>query len=49
MDENAFENFLWKMAAIFLGLNVLNSLCEIPNVPFQLSLRYLDMLYDMFF
>ena len=29
IEENAFENVVWKMVSIFLGLNVLNA--EIPS------------------
>ena len=34
IQENAFENVVWEMASICLGLNVLMSVCHIPHVPY---------------
>ena len=47
IQENAFENVVWEMAAIFLGLNVLtggigkgNEKCDIPGVIRSLITEY---------
>ena len=37
MQENAYENVIWKIAAIFLGLNVLTALLT-ASQPFPLFL-----------